>query len=222
MRAAHLPALVGAAEKAISEHPRSEMSDNYPLPPDEEDWRWEREAEDLRHQALDRVRDAANKWTSGIAVLFALVSVSGFVGADALKEVPEGMTRSIVVGGVAVAATLAAIGAVLGSLAAHGTPRRVATLDGATLRASTLQRADNAAGLLLWSRVAVIAALASVAISGTLVLSAGGSQGVNLVITDDRGVTHCGRAQAGANSVATVGGYLLHTAKGPVVVVDRC
>ncbi len=129
--------------------------------PDEEDWRWEREAQDLRHTGLERVRAAAEKWAASTAALLGTFAAVSFVaGPGKLSDVNSAVLQRIVLICLVSAALMAAGATLSAGLAAQGNPRRVDSLDGPALRALTVERTKVAVSQLRTSRVlAVLAAL---------------------------------------------------------------
>lgn len=197
--------------------------------PDEEDWRWEREAQDLRHTGLDRVRVSAEKWAASTAALLGTFAAVSFVaGPGKLSDVNSAVLQRVVLVCL-VSAALMAAGAVLSAgLAAQGSPKRVASLDGPALRALTVERTKVAVAQLRTSRVlAVLAALtliagASAARLDVLTASEAPSRpGALVVVTYQDQPAVCGRLQERADKTLVVDGKPVVN-PGHITEVTRC
>jgi len=170
--------------------------------PDEDDWRWEREATDLRHSSLTTVRSVAEKWAGSIAALLGVFSVAAVVkGPEKLADIENGPLQITLILLVGVAAASAFVAILLAALAAQGLPRVVDVLDGVILKAWSQQRARLAIRLLFWSRIvaatAALLIIASALIAWADVAVAGGEQKAaqSVLVVDSSGKVFCGEIQ---------------------------
>jgi hypothetical protein len=127
--------------------------------PSEEDWRWEKEAEDLRHNSLTNVRGTAEKWAGSIAALLGVFSVVAFVqGPEKLADIQNGWIAIFVIILTVAGALLAAAAVYVAALAAQGSPEWVQMLGGQDLKDSIAAKTNTAIGQLVLSRRFAIAA----------------------------------------------------------------
>lgn len=182
--------------------------------PDEEDRRWETEAQDLRHTGLERVQTAAEKWTASLTALLGTFAAVSFVaGPGRLGDIHSAALQRLVLVCL-ISATLLAAGATLSAgLAAQGNPRRVSSLDGPALRALTVERTEVAVRQLQTSRVlAVLASLTLLAGAGVarfdvLAEGEGPSRPGALVLVTYRDMpARCGALQLRADKTLLVDG----------------
>lgn len=127
-------------------------------PSTEDSRRWQDEADDLRHTALQDIRASAEKWASSISALIGVFSVVAFVkGRDTFANLEPAARNASAA--LVIAATVCAASAVaLAAFAAQGWPRTFDVLSGDVL-ANWYQRQ---LGRAVWSfRISRFLALAS-------------------------------------------------------------
>jgi hypothetical protein len=142
-------------------------------PLSEDDERWEEEATDARHQALDNVRATAKEWGTSIGLILGAFTTAAFLkGPEALKDVPGAgfkltafgiityepapiVLLSVLGGALVLAFALAAA-----AFAAQGTPGWSEQLTGQVYAVKSMEATKASIGWLLTSRLATAAAAA--------------------------------------------------------------
>ena len=145
--------------------------------PQDDAARWNKEADDLRHTSLDRVRKTAEAWGASITTALGVFALVAFVkGPDAIKDVPTGAGKGVTlsIAGWAIgpfdaaetaavtifaAAVLVIVAVILAALAAQGSPSWNPKFVGTTLQNAVATQSKRAVRELLWSRILTIVAL---------------------------------------------------------------
>lgn len=184
----------------------------YPTPDgwgtDPDDRKWEEEAVELSHTALDDVRESAKAWAGSIGALLGVGGTVAFVkGEDAFSKLST--SEGNVAFWLTVAAALLAVLAIaLATFAAQGTPHRYASLDGWTLNKVSREREQRAMELLLWSRtfaiVAAIAVLGGFGIAWKAGIASDDPATVSAIAATDDGTVRCGELQASPDGTLTL------------------
>jgi hypothetical protein len=168
-------------------------------------------AEALRGAQQDaetRLRAAADKWVGGVSALLALFGIATTVAGGTILENLSSTRKSVVIG-LALAAIVAAVLAIIASyLAAYGWPKKVDVGDDAKLLAWYGQRRAQVTAIGDHLRQGVLAAVVSI---GLLTIAAGiawtapaKASDPTVKITLSSGSTRCGLLLAGTQ------GGLLH------------
>lgn len=171
--------MASAPHQPVASAPRIVTSD---------DLRWEREAADNRHLAVQRVQEVASRWLSATASILGVASLLG------LTVPQEDVGWSQWVGlGTMISLVLALTGLVAASYASQGAPAYVPYSDGAVLREMTLRRARRSATLLRVSRWFIVAAAGALAATVALqVASPAEDDAAEFLVTYRSGEVACG------------------------------
>jgi hypothetical protein len=175
--------------------------DSWGLDPDDE--RWEQEAGELLHQSLPRIQEAAGKWGQSVTAVLGAFTLAAFLkGPQSFTDIPSPWTV-LVIGLVLLGALAAAAAIYTAALAAQGSPRWVAQLDGWQLKALHKQLGRHAAWLLNFSRAltagAALVVLAAMAVAW-LANSLGDQQPAarSVLVVWRSGQVQCGHLTGGA------------------------
>ena len=163
-------------------------------PATEDDERWKKEADDLRHNGLAAVREAAGNWLQTIALILGAFSAVAFVkGPESITDLDSTIARTVTVI-VLTAALLVGSATWLAAVAAQGSPRVVSVLTGPKLRDHVEASYDGVTRLLWWSRMlTVVAALAIAAGTGLTWLAPApqAKETTNLLVVSRDGTVAC-------------------------------
>lgn len=163
-------------------------------PSTDDDERWKKEADDLRHSGLAAVRETAGKWLQTIALILGAFSVVAFVkGPQSLADLDDTTAHAVTVI-VLAAALLVGTATWFAALAAQGSPKVVRVLTGPKLREHVEASYEGVTRLLWWSRLlTVIAALMVAAGTGLTWLTSTpqAKETTNLLVVSQDGTVAC-------------------------------
>lgn len=189
----------------------------------EDEWRWEAEATQLRHEALTNIRKSAEHWSVTVTALVGIFGATSFiVGPQQLADVGDPVWRTVALVAVLLAIVATACAAVLAALAAQGVPRSIDILDGAALREQTRLGVMRASERLTRSRLTAVVGLMSILVATGVVVfaGAGGGKAQMIVRFQDGGVS-CGVATKADDGALLLNGRRLVRVE-QFAVVENC
>jgi hypothetical protein len=194
-----------------------------------DDVRWDKEADDVRHKALDDVRSLSSKWEGTVATILGLFSTVAIVtGPASFDKITYTWVRWTALALIAAAGIAAFVGVYHAAQASQGPdPKLLNNLDGAALQADSFGQVEGAVRHLKWSRKATFLAAGALFAAGILVAAdAAQSAGQtparsSVVVVDQNGTITCGKLGTGKNNETTVGGKAIIGAR-QVIAVSKC
>jgi hypothetical protein len=170
-----------------------------------EDRKWDELAEQMRMDALPRIRGTAERWTSTVS------AITGLFGLVALVKGREDITslRSDwrIIAGVLIALALliALTSIVFAAFAAQGTPRRVEILSGAAVKELYQHGTHIARRQLAWSRISAVVAVLVLGLAIGITWygpTTAASTSLEVMVVSRSGMTACGRLSVENHNIA--------------------